>query len=47
MYIAVLEIGEEGRRRYWVKIEEMKAQVEPFPLVPAMWIMLSFSKSEG
>ena len=33
--------------RYWPRIEEMKALVEPLPLVPAMCIAFSRSKSDG
>lgn len=32
---------------YWDKIDDMKALVEPFPLVPAIWIGLNLVKSEG
>lgn len=32
---------------YCERIDEMKALVEPLPLVPAMWTGLSRSKSAG
>lgn len=44
----ILEIGEvPGTPQYWDKIEEVKAHVEPLPLVPATWIILNLSKSDG
>jgi len=30
-----------------IRQEEINAEVEPFPLVPAIWIALRLSKSEG
>lgn len=33
--------------RYCVRMEEMKDEVEPLPLVPAMWTGFKRSKSEG
>ena len=33
--------------RYCARIEEIKQEVEPLPLVPAMWIGFNRSKSEG
>ena len=39
--------GWEGEGRYWDRIEETKAEVEPLPFVPATWMMLRRSKSDG
>lgn len=36
-----------GAGRYWERMEEMKAHVEPLPFVPAMWMTLSLVRSEG
>ncbi len=33
--------------KYWAKMDEMSALVEPLPLVPEMWMGLSRSKSDG
>ena len=35
------------RSGYWERMEDMKAEVEPLPLVPAMWMALRRLKSEG
>ena len=37
----------EGCEAYWDRIDDVKALVEPFPLVPAIWIGLNFWKSDG
>ena len=36
-----------GVGRYCARIDEMKEEVEPLPLVPAMCIRFNWSKSEG
>jgi hypothetical protein len=33
--------------RYCVNIDDMNAEVEPLPLVPATWIGFRMSKSDG
>lgn len=40
-------VGVERGGRYWLSIEEMKAEVEPLPFVPAMCMALRESKSDG
>jgi len=33
--------------KYWVKIEDINALVEPLPLVPAMWMAFRSLRSDG